>query len=180
MAKTKRRNHNHKVRRTKSRRGGGGRNIHIRGETYGPNDPVPFEYRGYLPFDRSSAQAGFVFNKNYQSSRSSMFPPLSSFFGIVKRRKKDMYEKFVYNRQKEIEKILQDKPQSERTYADYKKIKELQDEIEKYKKKNEDMLREGATRSKHPLVQRLNEARYAATQALFGPDARYSSDSDSD
>ena len=180
MAKTKRRNHNHKVRRTKSRRGGGGREITIRGETYGPNVAVPFKYRGYLPFDRSTAQAGFVFNKNYQSSRSSMFPPLSSLFGSVRRRKKDMYEKFVYNRQKEIDKILKDKPQSERTYDDYKKIKQLQDEIEKYKKKNEDMLREGATRSKYPLVQRWNEARYDATRALLGPEGRYSSSSSSD
>jgi hypothetical protein len=179
MAKTKRRNHNHKVRRTKSRRGGGP--FTIRGKNYGPNDAVPFPHRFDLPFNRTSANAGFVFDKNYQSSRSSMFPPLSSlsswFSGV--RKPKNMYETIVHNLQKEL-KEFQDKLQSEPTYDDYKKIKELQVKIAEYKKKNEDMLREGATRSKYPLVQRLNEARYRVTRAVLGPKERYDSSSDSD
>lgn len=89
-----------------------------------------------------------------------------------------MYEIIVHNLQKELKKI-QDK--SEPTYDDYKKIKELQVKIAEYKKKNEDMLREGATRSKYPLVQRLNEARYRVTRAVgLGPKERYDSSSDSD
>ena len=180
MAKTKRRDNKVRNRRTKSRRGGGP--FTIRGKNYGPNDAVPFKDRFHLPFNRTSANAGFVFDKNYhRPSRFSIIPPLSSLFSSgVRKPKKNMYEQFVYNRQKEIEKIRQI-PQSERTYADYKRITQLQDEIAEYKMKNENMLREGATRSKYPLAQRLNEARYDATRALLGPEGRYSSDSsDSD
>jgi hypothetical protein len=34
--------------------------ITINGKTYGPNDPVPYHLSGHLPYNRTSAQAGFT------------------------------------------------------------------------------------------------------------------------
>ena len=170
MAKTKRRDNKVRNRRTKSRRGGGPKKL----------DPYWDAYK--IPYHASAKERGFVFDKNYRPSTFSLIPPLSSLFSSsgVRKPKKNMYEQFVYNRQKEIEKIRQI-PQSERTYADYKRIKQLQDEIAEYKMKNENMLREGATRSKYPLAQRTRELWYDTKRAVLGPEGRYSPDSsDSD
>ena len=122
-----------------------------------------------------------MFDKNYQPERFSIIPPLSSLFSSgVRKPKKDMYEKYVYNRQKEIKKIQQDNPLP-RTYEVHKKIEKLRNEIEYYTKKNEDMLREGATRSKYSLVERGKKALYDAKRSVLGLAGRYSPDSsDSD
>ena len=86
-----------------------------------------------------------------------------------------MYEYFVYKRQKEIEKI---ENKANLTPEDENKIKKLKEQIEHYKFENQKMLREGATRSKHPLVENFYKRLYDDKQKLgLGDDARYSSDS---
>lgn len=174
MAKTKRRNNKVRNRRTKSRRGGG--NFTIRGKTYGPNDPVSFQDRFHLPFNRTSANAGFVFNKNYRPSTFSLIPPLSSLFSSgVRKRKKNMYEQFVYRRQKELEKI---ENKANLTPEDENKIKKLKEQIEHYKFENQKMLRDSATRSNYKTIEQAKGMVYDAKRKLgLGDDARYSSDS---
>ncbi len=86
-----------------------------------------------------------------------------------------MYEQFVYKRQKEIEKIQQDKHLPDRTYDDFKRIEKLRKEIEIYTKKREDMLRDSATRSKYPLVQKVYGTVYDAKRAVLGLAGHYSS-----
>ena len=60
MAKTKRRNN--KVRRTRSRRGGGPfTSFIIKGKTYGANDTVPDKDRHWIPYHGTAANHGFKF-----------------------------------------------------------------------------------------------------------------------
>lgn len=176
MAKTRRRNNKVRNRRTKSRRGGG-KTITIKGVKYGPHDPVPYVDRGDLPYDSTAEQAGFVFNKKYQPSTFSLIPPLSSLFSSgVRKRKKNMYEKFVYILQKEIKKI--EKIQN-KTPEDENNIKKLKEQIEHYKFENQKMLRESATRSNNKSIEKAKGMFYDAKRKLgLGDQERYSSDSD--
>ena len=169
MAKTKRRDNKVRNRRTKSRRGGGPKKL----------DPYWDAYK--IPYNAPPNERGFVFDKNYRPSTTfSLIPPLSSLFSSsgVRKPKKNMYEQFVYRRENEIKKI---KDKAILTPDDENKIKQLQHEIAEYKMKNENMLREGATRSKYPLAQRTRELWYDTKRAVLGPEGRYSPDSsDSD
>jgi hypothetical protein len=87
MAKTKRRNN--KVRRTKSRRGGGPFTIH--GKKYDRNDPVPFKYSYWIPHrDGTAANHRFQTDPNWAPPRHYSFNPFKIFSSGVKPQKTDL------------------------------------------------------------------------------------------
>ncbi len=135
MAKTKRRNNkvrNNKVRRTKSRRGGVP--FTIDGETYGPNDTVPFHKRPRIPYpDGTAANHGFKF-----TMPSIIRPSLSS--GVAKPPKTD-YQILAKGLAKKFdaEKDMIERDNTVDPYQKFLKIDEL-------RKAMEDRLNEFAAR----------------------------------
>ncbi len=174
MAKTKRRNN--KVKRTKSRKGGRAG----WGRGGGPKVPnpdkfiPPFDRQGMNTYELTSANRGFTTNPNYRKSTFSLFPPVSSWWGVKKPKQKNMYEKLVSVRQKEIDRI---RNKDTLTEADNQKITTLNQEIQEYKNENAKMLREAAIRSNYKPLRLANQAVYSIKRLVWGPEGRYSSDS---